>query len=292
MILKYFITLLSFLCCIIETKAQETDKSYPSHLLEIYKAADQSKPGKFKKAPVIGITTTWKGNMLSVGYDYSRAVELAGGIPLLIPSTNDPALLDAITSMIDGLLMTGGPDVHPSYYGHEPQPKLGEVNDKRDEFELLLFRKSHKRGMPIFGICRGMQIINVAMGGTLWQDIPTDFNTDINHQKRDDSTIPAHDISIMPKSLAAKIFGTTKVGVNSRHHQCVRDIAPKLRITAWSPDSVPEILEGYPEERLFAVQFHPEIFAVHTTDVTMPLFFSYFVKECRKWAKTYVKKKK
>ncbi len=281
---RRLLTIAFLALCICGIRAQEMSVCSP-RLQQLYELADKSNSGKMKKAPVIGITTTLKNNVLSVGYDYAKAVMMEGGIPLLIPSTDDPALIERITELIDGLLMTGGADVHPSYYGHEPHEKLEEVNNERDRFELLLFRKAYQRDIPIFGICRGMQIINIAMGGTLWQDIPSEFNSNINHRKKDDSTIPAHEISILPKSYAAKIFGTTRTGVNSRHHQCVKDVAPGLKITAWSNDQVPEILEGYPEKKIFAIQSHPEIFTVHHSDEVMPRFFKTFIKECKKQRK-------
>ena len=184
-------------------------------------------------------------------------------------------------SRLDGLLLTGGEDVAPSYYGQEPHPRLGDVNDERDDFELALFHKALERGIPIFGVCRGMQMINVAMGGTLIQDIPTQKPSDINHRPGNLSGT-GHDIDLQPQSRSASVMGTTHLSVNSSHHQCVLDPAPGLKVTAWSPDGIPEMLEGYPDLRIMATQFHPEVMVAEKDDPTMLRFFRFFIEECRR----------
>ena len=280
----YLAAIMACIFAIQGTVAQTNGRLAPK-LAALYQRADSLCAQKAVKGrkPVIGITTTLKKNSLAVGYDYVRAVTMAGGTPYLIASTDDPQELATVVRMLDGLLMTGGPDVDPAYYGHERHPQLGEVNDERDVFELLLFKKAHELRMPIFGICRGLQMINVAMGGTLWQDIPSDFpQSELCHRQTDDSTTPAHDISIVPGTVSAKVLGLTATGVNSRHHQCIRDIAPELRITAWSPDSVPEMMEGYPRHRILAIQSHPEIFTVHG-DKVMPRFFQFLIQEATQY---------
>ena len=255
-------------------------------LQALYDRADSTHVKSFTRAPVIGITTTPKEKLTTVNSACAKAVEKVGGIPLLIPPTDSPELLAATLNIIDALLISGGPDVDPAYYGHQPHEKLGEVNDARDVYELTIIRKAHQRGMPIFGICRGMQIINVAMGGTLWQDIPSDFQTTINHRRKDSTTVGVHSISILPNTYSAKVFGCTQLDVNSLHHQCVRDVAPSLKITAWSPDSVPEMLEGYPKEKIFAIQSHPEIFTAFTDNQVMPRFFHFLMDEAREYKMT------
>ena len=285
------IYMLIFIACMMVAQhsaaqrvSQQTHR-LPPKLAILYARADSISKlkAKTRRKPVIGITTTLKNNVLALGHNYVKAVSMAGGIPYLIASTDDPRELNTGVGMLDGLLMTGGPDVDPAYYGHERHPQLGEVNDDRDVFELLLFKAALKKGMPIFGICRGLQMINVAMGGTLWQDIPSDFpQSELCHRQTDDSTTPAHDISIVPGTVTAKVFGLTHTGVNSRHHQCIKDIAPELKITAWSPDSVPEMMEGYPRSPILAVQSHPEIFTVHG-DKVMPRFFRFLIEEAKKY---------
>lgn len=285
------IFMLIFIACMMVAQhsaaqrvSQQTHR-LPPKLAILYARADSISKlkAKTRRKPVIGITTTLKNNVLALGHNYAKAVSMAGGIPYLIASTDDPQELNTVVGLLDGLLMTGGPDVDPAYYDHERHPQLGEVNDDRDVFELLLFKAALKKGMPIFGICRGLQMINVAMGGTLWQDIPSDFpQSELCHRQTDDSTTPAHDISIVPGTVTAKVFGLTHTGVNSRHHQCIKDIAPELKITAWSPDSVPEMMEGYPRYPILAVQSHPEIFTVHG-DKVMPRFFGFLIEEAKKY---------
>jgi len=285
------IFMLIFIACMMVAQhsaaqrvSQQTHR-LPPKLAILYARADSISKlkAKTRRKPVIGITTTLKNNVLALGHNYVKAVSMAGGIPYLIASTDDPQELNTVVGLLDGLLMTGGPDVDPAYYDHERHPQLGEVNDDRDVFELLLFKAALKKGMPIFGICRGLQMINVAMGGTLWQDIPSDFpQSELCHRQTDDSTTPAHDISIVPGTVSAKVLGLTATGVNSRHHQCIKDIAPELKITAWSPDSVPEMMEGYPRYPILAVQSHPEIFTVHG-DKVMPRFFGFLIEEAKKY---------
>ena len=294
----YPLVLIACILAVQSAMAQHKSRLAPK-LTALYAHADSLNAQKTARdrKPVIGITTTLKGNSLSVGYNYVKAISMAGGTPYLIASTDDPQELKTVVGMLDGLLMTGGPDVDPAYFGHERHPQLGEVNDERDVFELLLFKAAHERKMPIFGICRGLQMINVAMGGTLWQDIPSDFpQSELCHRQTDDSTTPAHDISIIPGTVTAKVFGLTSTGVNSRHHQCIKDIAPELRITAWSPDSVPEMIEGYPRYPILAIQSHPEIFTVHG-DKVMPRFFHFLIKEAKQYhqkkaTRTVVNRKK
>lgn len=284
---KFILTILiASLTTATPTYAQTSKKLAPK-LAALYAYADSlcAQKAAPTRKPVVGITTTLKKKALSVGYDYVKAVTMAGATPFLIASTDDPKEIERVVGMIDALLITGGPDVDPAYYGHERHPQLGEVNDERDVFELLLFRSAFKKQMPIFGICRGLQMINVAMGGTLWQDIPSDFpQSELCHRQTDDSTTPAHDIHIKPGTVSAKVFGCTTMGVNSRHHQCIRDIAPGLTITAFSPDSVPEMVEAYPHYPILAIQSHPEIFTVHG-DKVMARFFHFLMEEAQQYDK-------
>ncbi len=263
----------------LSTLAQSTSVFAPK-LQELYDQAAQAKPVKKSAKPVIGITTTLKNNALTVGYDSPQAVRMAGGIPILIPSTDDPYLIEAMLPHLDGVLVGGGTDVDPAYYGSEAHEMLGEVNEARDKFELMLIRKALEHNLPVFGICRGMQIINIALGGTLYQDIPSDFpESELTHRDRVNRTSEIHTIRIAPNTLAAQIFGTDEIGVNSIHHQCVKDIAPGLRITAWSPDGVPEMMEGYPQIPVFAMQSHPEIFTARNNDRLMLRFFELLVEK-------------
>ncbi|MCQ2267878.1 MAG: gamma-glutamyl-gamma-aminobutyrate hydrolase family protein [Bacteroidaceae bacterium] len=228
--------------------------------------------------PVIGVScsNTMKATC-------TRSIELAGGIPYILPVTTDVDLLEDILERLDGVMMTGGEDVNPAYYNAEPHEKLGGVNDQRDDFELMLFKKASDRSMPIFGVCRGLQLINVAMGGTLIQDIPSEKPSDINHAAYSLGADAAHEISITNGSLTAEILGSS-YAVNSRHHQGIQKLAPELKITAWSmPDSIPEAIEAYPIRPIYAVQFHPELNAAKG-DPTHLKFFQHLVKQAALYA--------
>ena len=247
-----------------------------------YDWLDSCRPSKaLQRAPLIGLSTaSRRGSLTTPGYCGISIIK-AGGIPVPLAATDDPALIEALVSHLDGLLMTGGEDVAPSYYGHEPHPQLGDVSDERDAFELALFHKALECGIPIFGVCRGMQMINVAMGGTLVQDIPSEKPSDIRHRPGNLS-ICVHGIDLLPDSRSARVLGVTHVEVNSSHHQCVLDAAPGLKVTAWSPDGIPEMLEGYPNLRIMATQYHPEVLVAEKDDPTMLRYFRFFVEECSK----------
>lgn len=282
--MKRTILQIMFIVCALTAAAQvQKGVALAPKLQALYDHFDKAKPVKKSRKPVIGITTTLKGNILRVGHDYSQCIIKAGGVPLLIPSTDDPAMMEEIVSRLDGVLVTGGPDVDPAYYGAERHEHLGEVNDERDVFEFLLIRKALQHRLPVFGICRGMQIINVALGGTLYQDIPSDFpDSELIHRQKDDSRTPAHLIRLLPGTVAYDLFGMEEFGVNSRHHQCIENIAPGLRITAWSDDGVAEMMEGYPNVPVFAMQSHPEIFTAKNDDPLMTRFFDLLVKKAKK----------
>ena len=236
--------------------------------------------GAWAQAPVIGIAASPGESSQVTGKDYVTAVTKAGGIPLLIPATSDPALIEATLDHVDGVLLTGGVDVDPAYYGEEPHPMLGEVNAARDTFEMLLIHKAVERKMPLFGVCRGMQVINVALGGTLWQDIPSQVPEAIAHRVTGDSlAIEAHTVTLVPGTLSERLLGSKPFAVNSRHHQAVRDVAPRLLISGHSPDGIAEMLEGYPVLPILAVQWHPENFVAAGDRAAMLRFFTFLVEE-------------
>jgi putative glutamine amidotransferase len=216
--------------------------------------------------PVIGIPcslypdswfTPANGNAIS----YLRALEAAGGIPALIHLTRDGEVLDAHYARCDALLFAGGEDVSPANYAAAPHPQLGKTNLAQDEVELALARRAAADGKPILGICRGMQLLNVALGGTLYQDIPTEITGALNH---DDSTdhhdmsYLAHPITLVEDSWLAGRLDTTEIMVNTLHHQALRDLAPGLRVTGRAPDGVAEAIESFGGGWVVAVQCHPE----------------------------------
>jgi putative glutamine amidotransferase len=222
--------------------------------------------------PIIGITT---GRTLDedgyprlvLGEAYSIAVQSAGGqrdlplgLPVLIPPGFPPDQLDGLLDTLDGILFSGGGDMQPSWYGSKLHPLVTGIESTRDCLELELFRKSVERELPVLGICRGLQLFNVAMGGTLYEDLADQFSLDINH---DQSTghprdFVAHPVELTPGSHLASVLDIPHTGVNSLHHQGIRKLAPGLVPCAHSSDGLIEGVEmpAYPFG--VAVQWHPE----------------------------------
>jgi len=190
---------------------------------------------------------------------YTRAVLEAGGLPLILPiASTEPILIEGYLEAIDGLILTGGADIHPSFYEQDILTLCGEIDEERDRFEIALVRAARSRDLPLFGICRGLQILNVAMGGNLYQDLSYRHNADPVHQSpRERRMEPAHTVVIRENSRLGAIFGVRELHVTSSHHQIIRDLAPDLTVNATAPDGVIEGIEGAGRFCL-AVHWHPE----------------------------------
>ncbi|MBZ0160211.1 MAG: gamma-glutamyl-gamma-aminobutyrate hydrolase family protein [bacterium] len=191
--------------------------------------------------------------------DYSRAVFDAGGLPLILPIPRiESALVDAYLEAIDGLILTGGADIHPSFYGQIVLEQCGEIDEERDRFEVELIHAARSRDLPLLGICRGLQVINVALGGSLYQDLSYRQETDSIHQSlRERRGELVHEVAIVESSRLADILGIRKLDVTSTHHQIICNLAPGLTINAVAPDGVIEGIEDA-GRFLLAVHWHPE----------------------------------
>ena len=214
---------------------------------------------------ITGITRSVSGaDRAGVNAAYVHAVVRSGAVPLILSPLAGTAHIELLLDALDGLVLTGGEDVDPVYFGQTPHPRLGNVDAERDAFELAIFRRALGRGLPVLAICRGIQLVNVALGGTLWQDIPSERPGALDHSPTSPRDQRTHPVQIEAGSRLAEALGADHCVVNSFHHQSIRDLAPGLRISARAPDGEIEGVESSePDLWLLAVQWHPEEFHGH-----------------------------
>lgn len=224
------------------------------------------------RRPLIGITSRRDQTLspvvlptFALSQAYVRAISLAGGAPLMIPITPDEEQLRSIYAGLDGILLSGGGDISPHLYGEEAHQSVWGVDEERDAVELALARWALAEGKPLLAICRGIQVMNVAAGGNLYQDILSQIPQAMEHVYYPGypRNYIAHPVRLMPDSLLARILGTNTVGVNSLHHQAARTVAPGLVKVAEAPDGVTEGLEKPDHPFAVGVQWHPEELTDH-----------------------------
>ena len=249
---------------------------YAPKLEQLYNQTDAAQSPLVSNKPLIGISLGWNETKNTVNNTYVNSVLKNGGVPYLIPVTDNVEVLRQIVSQLDGIIFTGGEDFAPAYFGEEEHEHLGEVNVTRDTYDLTLFKLALDRNIPTLGICRGLQLINVAMGGTLYQDLPSEKPSDINHRQEEAGTVATHSVSVVEGSLMHQILGEKEVQVNTFHHQAIEKLAPGLKIVGWSNDSVPEMIEAYPHRQIIGTQFHPEIFT-NAGDELMGKLFKFLI---------------
>lgn len=189
---------------------------------------------------------------------YFKGIEEAGGLPVMLPLTTDGVALGQLVQELDGLLLTGGQDVSPLLYGEEPLPECGAACLERDEMESLLLAAALKENKPILGICRGIQFLNAALGGTLHQDLPTQWPSGVEHHQTPPYNRPVHQVSIQRGSPLHRLLGVEQLAVNSYHHQAVKTLAPRLEVMATSEDGLVEAVFLPECPFVWAVQWHPE----------------------------------
>jgi len=220
--------------------------------------------------PIIGLTISRNYSdegypSLAVSEAYTQSVAQAGGAPFLIPLGLPAETLALLVSRLDGLLFTGGGDVHSSYYNSQPHPLVNSVDTDRDRAEIELFNLARQANLPIFGICRGIQLINIALGGTIYEDIQDQYPGGMNHATTDG--LPrdylAHSVQVEEDSLLRRILGASHIQVNSFHHQAIRLLAPGTRHVACAPDGIIEAVELLDYPFGLAVQWHPECLQEH-----------------------------
>lgn len=226
-----------------------------------------------KDAPVIGITGNFSDGNLSLAPGYYASILKAGGVPFIIPPLDNDNILINLLDNIDGLLLTGGGDINPLFLKEEPVKELHSINPHRDRQELLLARLAANRQIPVLGICRGIQVLNAALGGSLYQDIYSQAEGKlIKHSQDLDRAYASHTVRIEEDSLLAKIMGQTTLPVNSFHHQAVKEPAPGFRVSARATDGIIEAIESKEYKSMLGVQWHPECFILNGDECMMPLF--------------------
>lgn len=226
-----------------------------------------------KDAPVIGLTGNYQDGACTLLEGYFTSILKAGGVPFIIPPFDDTNSLINTLESLDGVLLTGGADINPLFLGEEPVKELHSINPRRDRQELLLARLAADRQIPILGICRGIQLMNAAFGGSLYQDIHSQMEgTRIKHDQDLGRGYASHTVEIEKDSLLYKLFGTETLPVNSFHHQAVKDVAPGFRATARATDGVIEAIESAEYKSMMGVQWHPECFILQGDECMMPVF--------------------
>ena len=209
---------------------------------------------------------------------YMEGVADAGGLPMMLPLTENGGDLDRLCALCDGLLLTGGQDVSPALYGQTPLPECGETCPRRDAMETGLLRRAMALDMPVLGICRGIQFVNAALGGTLWQDLPSQRPSAVCHRQKPPYDAPAHTVAVLPDTPLYRLLKTDTLAVNSYHHQAIRDLAAPLEAMALSPDGLIEAVRHPGQRFLWAVQWHPEF--AYRSDPAARAVFRAFVSAC------------
>lgn len=229
--------------------------------------------------PLIGITSDIDENGETfLKADYSRAILKAGGLPVVLPAGLED--IEEICKRIDGLLLTGGEDVNPLEFGEEPESNLGKIAPERDKMEMALAKCAIGKDMPVLGICRGHQVLSVALGGTVYQHIYSDLDeTLLQHKQQADRNFPTHTVEVEVGSRLAAYAEDKEILVNSLHHQAVHKIPKPLIVTGKAKDGIIEALESTDHKFVMSVQWHPEALS-NRDDVTSLNLFKGFVDAC------------
>lgn len=232
--------------------------------------------------PLIGISCSFeqKEGRYQLAESYVEAVIAAGGVPVILPGSGNIKTAAPYLRAVRGLLMAGGGDVDPAYFGEEPHPNLGEITPNRDRFEIMLIKSALRMNMPVFGICRGIQVLNIACGGSVIQHIPAAVKKPLKHSQAAPRDFAIHRVYIDKSSRLAQILKTNEIRVNSFHHQAVGSPALGFNVSAISNDGVIEAIEHPRYRFVLGVQWHPECMV--TKDKASRLLFKAFIGEAGK----------
>ncbi|MGE5677054.1 MAG: gamma-glutamyl-gamma-aminobutyrate hydrolase family protein [Pseudomonadota bacterium] len=234
------------------------------------------------KRPIIGVLPLYDEKLESFWMvpGYMGGIEAAGGIPVMLPMTADAGVVEQLAEAFDGFLFTGGPDVNPQIYGEKMETYCGKPCNERDTLEGMLFRRVLELDKPMLGICRGLQLFNALLGGTLYQDIPTQLQPgkQIIHTMKPPYEKPVHKVSIEKDSPLNKILGFEEIAVNSYHHQGIKQLSGRLVAAAQAEDGLIEAVYMPDRSLVMAVQWHPEF--MYKSDENSLRLFKGFVKAC------------
>ncbi|WP_042458818.1 gamma-glutamyl-gamma-aminobutyrate hydrolase family protein [Neobacillus dielmonensis] len=236
------------------------------------------------KKPVIGITGAYVNHNffmegIYVHQDYHKAVAANGGVPIILPYITPELALETL-SLCDGIILSGGEDVDPQFFQEDPHPQLGQVILERDLVEIAIAKYAIEHHIPLLAICRGIQVLNVALGGSLIQDIPSQVKDCIQHTQKVKRSQETHWVTISKDSLLFQLFGSERIRVNSIHHQAIGHVASDLRVVAQSSDGIVEAVESiHPTTFTVGVQWHPESMASHSP--AMNKLFDEFIKSSK-----------
>ena len=219
--------------------------------------------------PLIGvsmsITVKTSPERAFVNSTYLNAIQQAGGVPVALPAQLSPRSWERLAARLEGILLTGGGDIDPTLFGETPHPTLSDVSPMRDTFEATAARWALEHGVPLLCVCRGLQVLNVALGGSLYQDVGTEPGTQLEHSQKGPRDEPTHKVKVTPGSRLAEVMGADEVEVNSMHHQAIKTLGRGLTASAWAPDQLVEGVElPTSDSFVLGVQWHPEGLIEHS----------------------------
>jgi len=211
---------------------------------------------------------------------YSDAIIKSGGLPVIIPYTEDEKSLSEYTETCDGFLFSGGCDIEPARFGEETKDTCASIQKNRDALEFSLFKRAFEAKKPIMGICRGIQVINVALGGTLYQDIPSEIPSEIPHRQTEPKFLPSHDVSIISDTPLMELIGKERMTANSFHHQAIKALGEGLEVMALAEDGIIEAVFHTSESYIRGYQWHPE--RLFSKNEDNRILFEDFINRCKR----------
>lgn len=238
--------------------------------------------GQFMR-PLIGITSSVEidGASFTISQDNVQAIKQAGGLPIILPNLTEEDEINEYVQTVDGLYLTGGYDVNPMEFGEEPHQYLGTVTPKRDIFEIEMIHKMLELKKPILGVCRGCQILNIAVGGDMYQDIYGQIDEELlQHAQKAPTAHGSHFVNVLKGSLLHQLTGLEKLSVNSRHHQANRKVIDTFQVSGKANDGIIEAIESTEQPFVLGLQWHPENMAMKNDEPSLKIYQG-FIEACR-----------